>query len=128
MHPSPEAIDRYAARQATAAEAAEVRGHLLVCAPCRERLRASPFYPEQGRRETEVIAGLKERPGCPEPSGRVAFTVDALSPERQAEVAAHARACGDCARDLRELQALRERARPERAPRGCLFGWKLRPG
>jgi len=126
MHPSPDEIDRYAARQMGIADTAAIRQHLLACPACRERLRASPFYPEQGRRETEVIAGLAERPGCPEPSARVAFAVDALAPERRTQITEHARACPHCARDLRALQALREGTRPAGERRGCLFGWKSR--
>jgi anti-sigma factor ChrR (cupin superfamily) len=123
VHPNDEEIDRFAARQAGASEATAIRRHLLGCPECRERLRASPFYPEQGRRESETIANLKERAGCPEPSARVAYAVDSLSPERRTQIAEHARACPDCARDLRALQALREGARAEGERRGCLLAW-----
>jgi hypothetical protein len=111
-HPEPESIDRYAARQTIATEGAAIREHLLGCPACRERLRASPFYPEQGRRETAVIAGLEERAGCPEPAARVAWAVDALAPERRAEVEAHAHACAACRGDLSALQAIRSGAAP----------------
>jgi hypothetical protein len=124
MHPSAGEIDRFAARQAAPEEATAIRRHLIGCPACRERLRASPFYPEQGRHETETIAALRERPGCPEPSVRVAFAVDALSPERRAQNAEHFRACPDCTRDLRALQALRDRAgggRDTARRPGCLL-------
>lgn len=129
MHPESDAIDRFAARQTTATEGAAIRQHLLGCPACRERLRASAFYPEQGRRETAVIAGLKERPSCPEPAARVAWAVDALAPERRAEVEAHARVCAGCRGDLAALRALRTggRDRPDTAEDrpGCLFGrWR----
>lgn len=126
MHPDPDAIDRYAARQMPGTEAAAIRQHLLGCPACRERLRASPFYPEAGRRETSVIAGLAERPGCPEPSARIAHAVEALSAERRAEIAGHARGCPHCARDLQALEKLREGARPESERKGCLLGWWMR--
>jgi hypothetical protein len=129
-HPSSEEIDRYAARSCVAAEAAAIRRHMLGCPGCRERLRASPFYPEQGRRETDLIAGLEPRPGCPSPAARVAFVVDALPAERRAEVAEHRRGCAACAGDLRALQALRERAgtqaRVATERPGCLLSIRRR--
>lgn len=106
-HLSPEEIDRFAAREMAGAEAAAARRHLFDCAACRERLRASPAYPEQGRRESEVAAGLEERAGCPEPRTRAALVSGALSPERRAELAEHVRRCRACARDVRALEGLR---------------------
>jgi anti-sigma factor RsiW len=106
-HLSPEEIDRFAARKMAAAEAAAARRHLFDCAACRERLRASPAYPERGRREAELVASLEERAGCPEPRTKAALVSGALSAERRAEVAAHVRRCRACARDVRALEGLR---------------------
>jgi anti-sigma factor RsiW len=142
-HLSPEEIDRFAARELATAEAAAARRHLFACAACRERLRASPAYPEQGRREAELVASLKERAGCPEPTTRAALVSGALSPERRAELAEHVRRCRACARDARALEGLRAgvtggrsaeqpigepgaaRAGPDARRPGCLL-WFLR--
>jgi anti-sigma factor RsiW len=106
-HLTPEEIDRFAAREMAAAEAAAARRHLFDCPACRERLRASPAYPQQGRREAEILAGMQERPGCPDPRTRAAFVSGALPAERQAELAEHVRRCRACAHDVRALDRLR---------------------
>jgi anti-sigma factor RsiW len=106
-HLSPEEIDRFAAREMATADAAAARRHLFACAACRERLRASPAYPEQGRREAELVAGLEERAGCPDPRTKAALVSGALSAERRAAVAAHVGRCRACARDVRALEGLR---------------------
>jgi anti-sigma factor RsiW len=135
-HLSPEEIDRFAAREMAAAEAAAARRHLFACAACRERLRASPAYPEQGRREAELVASLEERAGCPDPRVKAALVSGALSAERRAEVAEHVRRCRACARDVRALEGLRAEVtggRSEEQPigepgargPGCLL-WFLR--
>ncbi|MCL6650210.1 MAG: zf-HC2 domain-containing protein [Chloroflexi bacterium] len=122
VHLSSEEIDRFAARQLPPSEAAAVRRHLLGCPACRERLRASPFYPEQGRREAEILARLKERSGCPEPAVRVAFAADALPPEQHTTVAGHVRRCRACSADVGDLRSLQASARG----RGCLPGFRRR--
>jgi anti-sigma factor RsiW len=130
-HLSPEAIDRFAAREMAAEEATAARRHLFQCPACRERLRASPAYPEQGRREAEVIAAMEERVGCPEPRTRAAYVSQALPQERRAEIAEHLRRCRACGRDVRALESVRAGAAvgqsaqaTARGP-GCLL-WFLR--
>jgi hypothetical protein len=120
MHPDAEEIDAFAARRLLPEEATAIRRHLLSCPACRERLRASAFYPDQGRREAERIASLTGRPGCPEPAARVAAAAGALAAEQQAAVEEHARRCRACTADLRELRSLRvpSRARDADGRRG----------
>src|SRR5687767_5986220 len=96
MHPSQETIDRFAAQGMEPAEAAAVRRHLLGCPECRARLRASPSYPERGRREAAIVAAMEERPGCPEPATKAAYASGmsgVLTEERRDTVAAHLRRC-----------------------------------
>jgi anti-sigma factor RsiW len=131
-HLTPEAIDRFAARTMTSPERAAARRHLLRCPACRERLRASPAYPEQGRREAEVVAAMAERVGCPEPRTKAAYVSEALSQEQHAAIAEHLRRCRACARDVRALEEIRAGATgagqsapaAARGP-GCLL-WFLR--
>jgi anti-sigma factor RsiW len=76
----------------------QVRDHVARCPACADKVARL--------RETgQALLTLMYRADCPAPEVLGQYQLDLLSPAEQLQVAAHARACPHCTRELAELAA-----------------------
>lgn len=110
MHPDFEALSRFALREATAAEAAEVEVHLRDCSGCRQQARELALMElglERSALETEAATP------CPDAAAWAAYADGELSEGDQQQAEKHLLSCDDCVHGLLVMRRLRDSQVPE---------------
>lgn len=109
-HISNEIFERYGARKATPAETIAVQIHITVCETCRVKL-ARLVSPEKAFAAVHGNFAFDDLADAPEhvPYEQLEFFVDNKLDEVDREIAeSHLAVCGECTKDLADLQMYRQ--------------------